>query len=562
MNPLLTLALVLVAGISAGAAAKRLRAPAVTGQILAGMLLGPSVAGVLVHAQADQISTVIDFALGLMAVAVGSHLRIRQLANAKFRLGVLLLCESTVTPAFVFVACRYGAGASLPVALVLAAISISTAPATILAIVRESRARGVLTKTLLAGVALDNMACITLFELARGAARSLVNGDTHVTVAASAIDAARLLGLSLALGAGVGAALVALTRRVVRRDRLTALSLVAILLTVGLADQVGASTMLSCLFLGATLGNLTPRKEEIGHSLLSNLEYAIFAVFFTVAGSELHVSSVGKGGLLALTAFAARFVGKWASATVAMRLARATKPVRRYLGVALVPQAGLAVGLMLIVTEDPSLDPLRDVILAVVLTVVLCNELVGPILTRLAVARSGEAGMDRARVLDFLHEEHIVTGFSAATKEEAIRTLAKHLLRTRRLGMEEDELVALVLEREAEQSTCLGDGLAIPHGRRPRGDGVVGVMGLSPEGLRLETPDGQPVHCMVLILTPAGEEHRHLGVLAALARAVGADESARDELFHAPSPAHAYDLLHAGDAAEDFNHFLEADGPG
>lgn len=561
MNPLLTMSIVLVAGLVAGAGAKRLHIPSVTGQIIVGMLLGPSVANVLGHAEARQLETIVDFALGLMAVAVGSNLRLRQLTHAKRRLGLLLLCESTLTPVLVYLACRILVGASAPVAVLLAVISISTAPATILAIARESRARGVFTKTLLVAVALNNLACITLFELARGTARSMANPDAAVSFGTSALLAGRQLGLSLALGAGIGAILVALTRRVARRDRLTALSLVAILLVAGLAEHWGISTMLSCLFLGATLGNLTPRKEEIGHAVLSNLEYAIFAVFFTLAGSELHLSAIGQGGLLALAMFAARIAGKWLSASVAMRLAGATPPLRRLLGTALIPQAGLAVGLMLLVTGDSQLASIHDTVLAVVLTVVLGNELLGPVLTRFAIVRAGEANKDRPRVLDFLHEEHIVTNFRAATFEDAVRQLVRHLLRTRRIPFDEETLVATVLESERRQSTCLGEGLAVPHGRLPSGDAIVGVMGLAPLGLPLATPDGLPVRCIVLVLAPEGHDGRHLEVLASLVRAVGKDAELRSALCVAPSPAHAYDLLHAEESTEEFNHFVEDDAP-
>lgn len=557
-GPILALALVLVAGLASGALARALRLPTVTGQILAGVLVGPSVLGLFDAASIDRLTPVIDFALGLMAVAVGSQLRLRRLRNAKRRLGLLLVFEGLLTPAIVFALARWVGRAPWPLAVLFATISVSTAPATVLALVKEARARGPLVKTLLAGVALDNLACIALFELGRGILRAEMLPGASGGLREALLAPLRPLGLAALLGGTVGCVLVLATRRLLRRERVTSASLVAILLVVGVSEAAGISTLLSCLFLGISLANLTPSKEEIGHAVFANFETAIFAVFFTVAGTELRPEALPAGGLLALVVFGGRLAGKLLAGELAMRLAGATERVRRNLGPALVPQAGLAVGLMLLVTEDPTFAASHDVILTVVLSVVLANEVVGPLLARRAIDRSGESGMDRPHLLDFLHEEDIVTGFEAATKEEAIERLTAHLLRTHRLAIEGELLLARFLEREREQSTCLGEGLAIPHARVPEGR-MLGVMGLSRTGLRFPTPDGRPVHCMVLLATPEGQEDRHLAVLAALARTVGADRGVQEELFGAQSPAHAYDLLHAQETQAGPEQFLDED---
>jgi mannitol/fructose-specific phosphotransferase system IIA component (Ntr-type) len=112
-----------------------------------------------------------------------------------------------------------------------------------------------------------------------------------------------------------------------------------------------------------------------------------------------------------------------------------------------------------------------------------------------------------------------------------------------------------VLERE-KVSTCLGGGLAVPHGILPESKAMLGVMGLSREGLDFETPDGRPVHCMVLLATPENERDRHMQVLATLAGTIGLDASFQEGLFDAKSPAHAYEILH-DEKAESFNYFLE-----
>jgi mannitol/fructose-specific phosphotransferase system IIA component (Ntr-type) len=192
--------------------------------------------------------------------------------------------------------------------------------------------------------------------------------------------------------------------------------------------------------------------------------------------------------------------------------------------------------------------------------VVAVNEILGPLLTRWALGRAGEVGKDRLRLIDFLQEENIVTDFHADSKEEAIVALADLLISSHGLhAVDRDALLASVLDRENQASTCLGGGLAVPHGILPGGFPMTGVMALARRGLDFDTPDGKPVHCIVLLGTSPEERDRHLQVLATLARTVGLGPDFQSQLFNATSPAHASELLH-GEEFEDFNYFLESPG--
>ena len=473
------------------------------------------------------------------------------MSSRSFRFGLGLGGETSIFGAVMWVG-----DVAWTTGLLLATIAISTAPATILAIVKETRSKGVFVKTLVAAVALNNIACILLFELAHSASLASLTSASGPGLG-SLLEPLRQLGLALLLGGGVGLSLVIVTRHVVRSDRLATFSLIAILLTAGLAPYIGASALLSCLVLGVALANLSPDKEEIGHAVFDNFETAILAIFFTLAGMELNFDYIGGAGVLALTIFGARAVGKLISADMAMRAAGATDRVRNNLGLALLPQAGLAVGLMLLVTDDPRFpEEVRGMILALVLTVVTLNELVGPLMTRLALIRSGDFGKDRPRIIDFIHEEHIVTDFEAATMQEAIEKLTDVLIRTNHLQADRESVLASALKREEHGSTCLGHGLAVPHASLEEGDSIVGAVGISVKGLTFDTPVGEHVHCMVLIATPPSQRDHRLEVMAAFATAILSDRGIEQQLYHAKSPAHAYELLHH-DEAEDFNQFLE-----
>ena len=559
-NPLLILATVLVAGVAVGAGAKRIGLPSITGQILAGILIGQSGLALFDHHAVEGLQPITHFALGLVAVTVGAHLNVKRLRNAGKRLGYLLLFEALVTPALVFLALINFPWIDWPAALLFGVLAISTAPATVVALVKETRSKGVFVKTLVAAVAFNNMACILLFELARFAAQVELGGGTHGYGEILFLPLVQL-GKAAVLGGVAALAMEFIQRSAAGSDKAATAAVVVLLLTLGLADFADVSPLLACLMLGLIQSNFTRARSYLADAVFADFEPAILAIFFTLAGMELDFAHAAEAGLVAVLFFSARFFGKLLSADWAMRLAGATDRVRKNLGLALVPQAGIAVGLVLLLQEDPVFrernPELLSLFVGVVLTGVLAAELIGPITTRMALQRSGEAGRDRMRLIDFIHEENIVTDLHADSMEDAIRRLCRLMVETHHLDdVDESELLESVMKREAQVSTCLGGGLAVPHGTVPEGHAMLGVMGISQEGLAIETPDDKRVHCMVLLATPANERERHLQVLATLARTMGLDPNIQEQLYNAKSPAHAYEILH-DEEAEGFNYFLE-----
>lgn len=552
-NPLLTLAVVLATGIAFGSAARRFGLPAITGQVVAGILIGPWL-GLFDTRSVDTLRPVTHFALALMAVTTGGHLHLKRMRNAGKRLLILVLFEATLTPVLVTYSLVFFLDMSWGLALLLGTLAISTAPATVVALVKEARARGVLAKTLVAAVALNNVTCILLFELVR--ADVSVQQSTAINLL---LAPARQILFSALIGGGAAAGMHFLSRFITRPEVLSSGGFLAILLVSGMAEYLRVSSLLSCLFLGMVQVNLTVSREKQVDAVFANFEPAILAVFFTLAGMNLHFDHAETAGLAGAVFFLARASGKILSVRAAMWLAGATDNVKRWLGPALLPQAGLAIGLVLVIQNDPAFASRQDflhLLLAIVLTVVTVNEIVGPILTRLALKRSGEVGMDRQRLLDFIQEENILTDLHARTKEEAIGKLVDHMIRSHHLSVERSAILASVLEREAQASTCMGSGLSIPHAVLPDGHSTVGVMGLSREGIMVPTPDGRPVHCMVLFGTSPSERDRHLQILATLARCIGMDPSFQERLFASTSPGHASEILH-GEASESFNYFLD-----
>ncbi|MDX2473935.1 MAG: cation:proton antiporter [Candidatus Krumholzibacteria bacterium] len=556
-NSMFVLAVLLAFGAVCGQLAKKVHLPSVTGQILAGVLLGPSVLHVFGHDAVEGLRPVLHFALSLIAVDVGTHLHLRRLRNAFKRLGVLLLLEATLTPMLVTVALVFGARQDWTFGILFGALAISTAPGTVLAIVKESRSKGVYVRTLIAAVALNNIACIALFEMAHTAVNVSMDPSGGTTSSVLLAPVIQLVGAAL-IGGCLGVGLILGSKHVIHIEQLTTVSIIAIFLTTGVADYFGISNLLACLFLGVTMVNMAPEKEEIGHRVFVNFEPAILAIFFTLAGLELDFGFLATGWILVALFVVARFVGKVLSGVLAMRLAKGTDNVRRYLGFGLIPQAGVAVGLLLEIQDNPALVESASLILAVGVTAVAVNEIIGPILVKVGLSRSGNLGKDRARLIDFIHEENIVTEFYAETKEEAIGQLADLMISSHGLQIDRDKFVTGVLEREKFMSTCIGRGMGVPSGEIESGEGIVGVMGISRRGLPFGTPDGLPLRCMVLLASPPQLRERHQEVQAVLARSIGSDWSLQLQLYNAKTPAHVYEILHA-EEFEDYNYFL--DGP-
>ena len=214
-------------------------------------------------------------------------------------------------------------------------------------------------------------------------------------------------------------------------------------------------------------------------------------------------------------------------------------------------------GLVLLVQADPRLNDIAETVTTVGLAALAINQLLGPSAARFALTRAAEADKDLPRLLDFLDEHHISVNVTGDTKSDVIRSLASQLYTTKvKPSIPQEEFVRKVLEREEDETTCLAEGLMIPHAILDEGQDITGILGISSRGLDLGAPDQQPVHAILLLATPQADRRRHLEVLAAFATIITSDVNLREQLYHARSAAHAYDVLHA-EEAEDVNYFLE-----
>jgi mannitol/fructose-specific phosphotransferase system IIA component (Ntr-type)/Kef-type K+ transport system membrane component KefB len=492
--------------------------------------------------------------MSLIAVNIGGHLSYRKIHNSLRRIISISLFEVLVTAIVVALLTRLF-GMDWPSSLLLCTIAISTAPATTIALVRETRSKGPFVKTLVATVALNNIFCLLLFVMMRSfVAAYFENGDTTGSVPDALLMVAFHLFGSILLGFAVGWVSKILVSQPKFHDFSTIL--LAILVCDGLAACLGLSPLLACLFFGVYLGNSSQVAEKQLTTLLP-LEPVLYLCFFSLAGVSLHMDAVMSVGSLMLIYFGARALGKTLGVTIGGWIGRCSPRIWRNMAIALYPQAGIAIGLALLLSNDTHFpESIRHTVSAIILAGVALSELIGPPFTKLALARSQEAGKDRQRLVEFLAEEFIIVNLKASDKWDAIRQMTAFLIRTHRVEhVCMEDLFQTVAQREKNMSTYCGKGVAIPHGHIEKGPAIQGVLAISREGIDYENKNREKVHLIMLVVTPADHKDAHLKVIASLSAMVR-DDAIRERIIAAISPEDAMEVIES-EEARDYNYFLE-----
>jgi Kef-type K+ transport system membrane component KefB len=381
----------LLAGFVGGKIATRLRLPTISGYIAAGLILGPSILNVVPDRIVESLAPIPHIALGLIAITIGAEFRIAKLRATGRNILIITTVQLIATFIAVIVALKVF-GAPLPMALLLGAIATATAPAATVAIATELRARGPLVSTLFGVVALDDAFCITLFGFVMAFAAVLVGGVAGAGPAAMILHPLREIVVSVLIGVIAG---YIVHRLVVHRrsnNEIIVIVLGFVLLTSGITVSIHVSPLIANMTMGFVLINMSAKNSRIMR-ILEPLSPPIYAAFFALAGTELDIRTLAATGVLGLIYLLARALGKYGGAYVGASMARESAITRKYLGLGLLPQAGVAIGLILILEDTPTFTelPYMQQMVNIVLASILVNEIVGPPLTKLALERSGSA---------------------------------------------------------------------------------------------------------------------------------------------------------------------------
>jgi len=401
-NIILALGVLLAAGFAGAWLVRLLHLPSVTGYILVGILLGPSGLNVIrAEMLESRLYIFTTIALMLIAFAIGERFEIRQLRRSARAVTRVSLGESLGS--FILVALAVGlvawltgtGGASagpalwVSVALICAAIAVATAPAATVAVFRELQASGPVSRLVLSNVVVNNALCVTLFGLMVAGAKVLLGTSTGTGWMQGLLPLANTL-LSLAAGFGIGIGTDLIVHKLTRRDDVLIVALAAVFVTGGFASFVGLSPLLAGIAAGFAVVN-RDRRDVRAFRALNDFEPPLYGLFFALAGAELHLGELLAAGALGITFVLARAAGKYGGAWLGARSADLPRQQSSLIGLALLPQAGLAIGLAYLVRQDPALEAVRTLIIDVVITSVVINELIGAPLVRYVAVVTGEA---------------------------------------------------------------------------------------------------------------------------------------------------------------------------
>lgn len=391
---LLVAGLIIILGVFAGRFVARLRMPTPIGYMVIGVLFGPYLIGLISASIQVDFEFIQEIGLGFVALAIGLELNRRAVQGDAARIVIITVAQALVTFLGVGVAVALFTG-SVPLGLLFGAIGTATAPAGTVAVIREYRAKGPLTRTLYAVVGLDDGISIIFYAFASAVALALIAPE-RASVGATLLAPVVEIGLSLLIGVILGILFAFLARPLLRSSDLFVLTVGIVFIAAGLAALVHASVIMVAMVVGMVVTNTQTGEmvRRVGEGISVALP-VVFVLFFALAGSHLDLLGLPAMGLVGLIYVAARVVGKIAGSWLGAVSTGASSNVRRYLGMALLAQAGVAIGLALKTHArfhslgDTGADIARVVITTVTAATIIF-ELIGPILAKQALKKAGE----------------------------------------------------------------------------------------------------------------------------------------------------------------------------
>jgi len=390
VHPVFGIGILLVGSFFLGRLAAKVGIPSITGFIIAGLLLGPNCMGMIHTDLHDELGAVTEVALAVIALVIGSEFSIRKLRRTGR--AVLVITAAQMFLSFTAVTLLLWLTGLMPLeaAALLGAVASATAPAATVAIVRDLKARGPFVDHLYGVVALDDAGCVLLFSIvAAFAGGSLGGGDSNLIH--GILHAVREIGGSLILGGLTGWLIHVFTVKKGRANETYIVSLGMLCVLTAICTTFGFSPLLAGMTAGAVLANMGGGAFKIIASL-EQLSPPLYATFFAIAGTELSFKVFSSGPTLVMGAvfILARAFGKYFGVFAGAAAAKSNQLIRKYLGLAMLPQAGVAIGLALYIQAAPFFaghQELASTMVSIVLMSVFVNELAGPPISKYAVVR-------------------------------------------------------------------------------------------------------------------------------------------------------------------------------
>ena len=394
MHTLFVLSVMIFAGMAFGRLAKLVKLPNVTGYLIAGLLLGPAIPslipglayqGVITSEMLPSLDIISEVALGFIAFSIGNEFKLSYFKRVGATPIVIAVFESLFAILFVL-AVLLAIGVEPAFAIVLSSIAAATAPAATIMVINQYKAKGPVTETLLSVVAIDDATARARFSVSVAVAQA-IKDPSQISIKTSLLDPLWEIFGALIFGMIIGMIFCIPLRWFKKDGNRLSLIIAFVFLGVGLSEMFGFSSLLMCMAIGAGFANFSSQVPHI-MKLTDGLTPPIFMLFFVLSGAELQLSVVPTVGLVGVVYVVMRVIGKMCGTAFGGMLCKADKKIRKYLGPALMPQAGVAIGLSLIATQVVPEHGAQ--IRAVILCGTLIYELIGPVVTKISLTKAGE----------------------------------------------------------------------------------------------------------------------------------------------------------------------------
>lgn len=389
MNTILALGVILASALAAGKVVSRFKIPFISAYIVLGILFGPHVLGLAGEGLLAASDLFFNIVLGIIAFHLGINFSLENFRRIGRAVIFISITAAFVPWLFVTMGICYIAKEPFYIALIYGAISAATAPAATMMVVREYRARGPFTDRLLGIVAIDDAWGIMVFSISLSIAQALEGHLPEAGILFVTTKAGGQILLCVVLGSLIALLVSRVSANVTRKGDVLTLILGAVLINTGAALFFHISPLLSNMFFGAVLVNIDKTAFRFFDSLKS-IDWPLYIIFYVLAGANLDMGLLKTLGLIASVYIIFRVAGKMAGAYIGGVISGTEKQIRNYMGFALIPQAGVALGLALLARAN--FPEIGEAVFATIAATTILYEIFGPIATRYALSKAGDIG--------------------------------------------------------------------------------------------------------------------------------------------------------------------------
>lgn len=385
MEQLFAIGLLIGAGLIFARVLEKIKFPAVTGYILSGIVVGPYVLKLLNVELVDSLHLISEVALSFIAFSVGSHMNLSTIRKMGSKILIVTVCEALGAMIVVTLGCYYIFNTSLGFALVLGSIACATSPAATMMIIKQYNASGELVDALMPVVALDDAVGIIAYGVSSSIAKASISGEALKL--SMLISPVKEIILALLFGALIGFIFALLSQKIKNREELLCATLAFLFGATALSLYFEISSLLTLMTMGFVISNVKNSNRRFTEEI-DKVTPPIFISFFALSGANLNVKSILSIGLIGLFYVLGRVMGKLGGSYFSTKFTGFSKTVTNYLGLTLIPQDSVAIALSMLASKFLPME-LGELIRTIVLASTFCYALVGPVIAKYAMFKSG-----------------------------------------------------------------------------------------------------------------------------------------------------------------------------